>query len=116
MQWSSPLENKRFISRLRKILSALKTEIRNLQDDPPKGEKGDKGADGKDGKAGKPGRDGKDGKQGERGPKGEKGDGGGKSFGGSILPIGGTTGQVLGKVSRETIDWIDQTGSGGGGW
>ena len=44
-----------------------------------------------------------------QGPKGDPGPPG--------VPDGGTTGQVLGKLSDEDkdADWIDQTGGGGGG-
>lgn len=61
------------------------------------------------GEQGPPGLDGKDGQDGAPGPQGEKGDKGDKGDPGVGVPTGGSTGQVLGKVSGEDYDtgWID---------
>lgn len=64
------------------------------------------GEQGPPGPQGPPGADGKDGQDGAPGPKGDKGDKGDPGVG---VPTGGSTGQVLGKLSNDDYDtgWID---------
>ena len=90
-----------------------------------------KGADGERGADGAPGRDGTDGKDGEDGAPGPKGDSGvylgttaptdgstvwlnpNGTVNASLVPAGGDSGQVLGKLSNSDLDYGWITASGG---
>ena len=74
---------------------------------PARGQKGDKGDTGEQGPVGPQGA------QGTIGPKGDTGADGAPGVG---VPAGGTTGQILAKVSDTDYDteWVDQTGGGSG--
>lgn len=81
----------------------------------PQGVKGDQGETGPKGDTGEQGPKGDKGEQGEKGEKGDKGDqgetgpAGPKGDTGEGLPLGGSTGQVLGKLSADDYDtgWVD---------
>lgn len=70
----------------------------------PQGEKGDKGDQGDQGIQGIQGIQGEQGIQGVPGEKGDKGDQGDQGDPGVGVPVGGTTGQVLSKVSATDYD------------
>ena len=74
-------------------------------DTGPQGPKGDTGAQGPQGEKGETGAQGETGPQGPKGDTGEKGD---KGEPGEGIPSGGSTGQVLGKLSANDFDtgWL----------
>ncbi|SFB62522.1 Collagen triple helix repeat-containing protein [Cohnella sp. OV330] len=88
-----------------------------------KGDKGDPGLQGPQGLQGDPGPKGDTGLQGPQGLKGDKGDKGDPGATGATgaagvgVPAGGTTGQVLAKISGADFDagWIAAPSGGGGG-
>lgn len=76
----------------------------------PKNRKGEPGKDGRDGKEGPRGPKGDKGDKGDRGPVGPRGVGGAQGVG---VPAGGTTNQVLKKLSNADYDTAWSTASGG---
>jgi hypothetical protein len=106
------------------IVRALTGPQGEVGPEGPQGPTGPSGADGRDGRDGRDGTDGLPGEKGPRGPTGEKGDRGEPGYGsrgpagppgrpgggggsGSGVPPGGTTGEVLTKLSDTSgdADW-----------
>lgn len=83
----------------------------------PAGEAGPQGEPGPKGDTGDQGLPGADGAEGPQGPQGEQGVQGPQGVPGQGVPTGGTTGQILAKVSATDYDttWVDAPQGGGGG-